>query len=642
MQTNASHEADGCGPSTTPNRWWRRAAAAPAMLGICTMGLVLAQVVPGCPEGGALTEDDVQQIVDDTMQSQRDALQGDPGPRGPEGPKGDKGDKGDEGDQGDPGEKGDPPRHEWQGTQLRFENPDGTWGASVNLQGPKGEKGDPGDGNGDITAVSAGSGLEGGGQSGDVTLNIATGGVTLDKISAAGAGANQIIKFIGGQLVWAEDATGGGGGGGTVTSVSQGTGIVCTPNPITTSGSVAVDTAWADGRYINSDESAGGDLTGTYPSLAIANNTVTSAKIQDGQVASADLAANSVDSGKVVDGSLTGADISNGSLTGADIQDESLTGADIQNGSIAAVDLNFTPGDITAVNVGTGLTGGGTSGDVTLGVASGGITSDMLASSAVVTSKIASAAVTNSKIDSVDWNKVYNTPSSFPPWSQIGSTIYYTGGSVGIGTSSPAYRLHVTSSSGATVFASNSGSAAAVYGSCSGYGANCGAFYASGDQGTGVYGEASSGSQPYGVWGRTNSSYSGAHAVHGTALNGDAYAGYFSGRVHVTGTLSKGGGSFKIDHPLDPENKYLYHSFVESPDMKNIYDGTVVLDERGEASLTLSLPAYLHRRSRARVCRRRGQPRAISHRWRKSGVEGVVAGHGHSARPVREHKPDPR
>jgi trimeric autotransporter adhesin len=59
------------------------------------------------------------------------------------------------------------------------------------------------------------------------------------------------------------------------------------------------------------------------------------------------------------------------------------------------------------------------------------------------------------------------------------------------------------------------------------------------------------------------------------------------GNVQVTGTLSKGGGSFKIDHPLDPENKYLYHSFVESPDMMNIYNGTVVLDGKGEAVVTM-------------------------------------------------------
>jgi hypothetical protein len=60
-----------------------------------------------------------------------------------------------------------------------------------------------------------------------------------------------------------------------------------------------------------------------------------------------------------------------------------------------------------------------------------------------------------------------------------------------------------------------------------------------------------------------------------------------TGNMFVAGTLAKAGGSFKIDHPLDPANKYLYHSFVESPDMKNIYDGTVVTDERGYATVTL-------------------------------------------------------
>jgi len=56
---------------------------------------------------------------------------GEPGPAGPPGPQGPKGDK---------------PAHEWKGTALRFENPDGTWGDAVDLRGPKGSRGSSGGG----------------------------------------------------------------------------------------------------------------------------------------------------------------------------------------------------------------------------------------------------------------------------------------------------------------------------------------------------------------------------------------------------------------------------------------------------------------------------------------------------------------
>ena len=62
------------------------------------------------------------------------------------------------------------------------------------------------------------------------------------------------------------------------------------------------------------------------------------------------------------------------------------------------------------------------------------------------------------------------------------------------------------------------------------------------------------------------------------------------GNMNVQGTLSKSAGSFRIDHPLDPENKTLSHSFVESPDMKNLYDGVVTLDASGAARI--ELPAW--------------------------------------------------
>jgi hypothetical protein len=67
-------------------------------------------------------------------------------------------------------------------------------------------------------------------------------------------------------------------------------------------------------------------------------------------------------------------------------------------------------------------------------------------------------------------------------------------------------------------------------------------------------------------------------------------AARFTGNVRVNGTLTKTAGSFRIDHPLDPEHKYLSHSFVESPDMMNVYNGNVTLDSEGRA--TVELPEY--------------------------------------------------
>jgi hypothetical protein len=91
----------------------------------------------------------------------------------------------------------------------------------------------------------------------------------------------------------------------------------------------------------------------------------------------------------------------------------------------------------------------------------------------------------------------------------------------------------------------------------------------------GVRGYAYGGSTSYGVYG------------YGYAAGGTSYAGYFAGNAHVTGTLSAGTKSFMIDHPLDPENKYLMHSSVESDEMMNIYNGNVVLDARGEATVEM-------------------------------------------------------
>lgn len=122
------------------------------------------------------------------------------------------------------------------------------------------------------------------------------------------------------------------------------------------------------------------------------------------------------------------------------------------------------------------------------------------------------------------------------------------GGNVGIGTSKPIAQLEVNSTSFLTgVLARGSFASAAVE--------------AANASGTGIL-------------------------AAGTRL-----AGQFNGNVDINGDLNVSGTkSFKIDHPLDAAKKYLYHASVESPEMKNIYDGVVVLDARGEAEVTL--PAW--------------------------------------------------
>src|SRR6056300_1071876 len=61
-----------------------------------------------------------------------------------------------------------------------------------------------------------------------------------------------------------------------------------------------------------------------------------------------------------------------------------------------------------------------------------------------------------------------------------------------------------------------------------------------------------------------------------------------AGDINCTGALSKGSGSFKIEHPLPnmSNTHYLYHSFIEGPQADLIYRGSVDL-VNGSASINL-------------------------------------------------------
>jgi collagen triple helix repeat protein len=231
------------------------------------------------------------------------------------------------------------------------------------------------------------------------------------------------------------------------------------------------------------------------------------------------------------------------------------------------------------------------------------------------------------------WGKSASTYAGVHGTSADGNGVY------GESTNSSGVRGESTSGSG--VF--GTGLFNGVYGSSSG-------------SGTGVYGENTGDGN--GVRGY---SYSGS-AVLGTTVSG--YAGYFAGKVSVTGNLNVGGnlskasGSFKIDHPLDPANKYLYHSFVESPDMMNIYNGVVVLNKRGEAwvnmpewfemlnqdyryqltSIGRFMPVYIAREISGNRFKIAGGKPGAKISWQVTGIRHDAYANDHRIR-VEEEKP---
>ncbi len=197
------------------------------------------------------------------------------------------------------------------------------------------------------------------------------------------------------------------------------------------------------------------------------------------------------------------------------------------------------------------------------------------------------------------------------------------------GTSANGTGVYGTSANGTGVYGTSTNSGYGIYGTVSSASGFSMVGFSTGNNGTGIFGQALSGSGSTGLWGwgggfgvsgngnvgvygggatGVEGDGSGGDGVHGTSdtssgvagisVDGNGvygtsttgYAGWSDGGLRVTGGCTGCLGTFQIDDPLDPANKYLNQSGVASPDMLDILSDNVTTDANGNA--TVQLPPY--------------------------------------------------
>ncbi len=242
--------------------------------------------------------------------------------------------------------------------------------------------------------------------------------VQFRKIGTNGATEGQVMKMVGGNWTAAADET--GSGGGDITAVLPGSGL--------TGGGTSGDVTLSVGPdAINSSHIAanavGTDEIGLYgvDTDELAHYAVTSLKIADNAVTLIKMATGSVSYDEIIDGTVRTDELANNAVTGMKILDGTIQSSDIADGGVGLVDIAqsgatesqaivwsegaWQPsevGDITSVTATElgGLTGGGTEGNVSLGIEPNGVTTGLISNNTIMDEDIsASADISPDKIN---------------------------------------------------------------------------------------------------------------------------------------------------------------------------------------------------------------------------------------------------
>ena len=468
------------------------------------------------------------------------------------------------------------------------------------------------DGNsgGTVTSVATGAGLTGGPITGSGSLSVATGGITSAMIADGSIGAldvaptqvqlrvatpcapGQFIRSVNadGTVVCAAD----GNSGGTVTSVAAGAGL--TGGPITGAGTLSVATGGITGAMIADGTIGAADVSSAQVQLRVSQTCAPTGFIQavnaNGSVTcGAESSHDHFGQGWVGGiapgrGLLIHNTLGNGVYGG----NGATSGSGVEGRAEAATGTTYGVLGWSFSTSGTGVLGGASAttgttygvdgnSDSTSGTGVRGWAQSSSGQTVGVYGKSESTSGTG-----VRGEATFLVGGTNPSYGVVGINHRDLGAGVrgeapsrgleGIATDtlSTVAGVHGTSINGHGVEGTATGLTAASFG---------------------VYGTAAS-TSGRGVAGFATSTTGTNYGIYGSTSSSTGWAGFFVGRVRVSddvtviGDLSVlGVKNFKIDHPLDPANKYLVHAAVESSEVLNLYSGKVVLDAAGEAVVTL-------------------------------------------------------